>query len=106
MHSACDRVGPPLVACSLRSKMAATSQESTWLPALCVPRWVVCQVGLEADRYNGHSFRIGASTSTAQARVEDSFIKMLGCCESAANQCYIRNPRNQLPAISLVLKGS
>ena len=28
-----------LVACSLHSKMAANSQESTWLPAFCIQRW-------------------------------------------------------------------
>ena len=58
------------------------------------------QAGLEADRYSGHSFRIGAATTAAQAGVKDSFIKMLGHWESAAYQRYVRTPRDQLAAIS------
>ena len=58
------------------------------------------QAGLEADRYSGHSFRIGAATTAAQAGVKDSFIKMLGRWESAAYQHYVRTPRDQLAVIS------
>ena len=57
------------------------------------------QAGLEADRYSSHSFRIGAATTAAQAGIKDSFIEMLGCWESAAYQCYVRTPRDQLAAI-------
>ena len=58
------------------------------------------QAGIDPSRYSGHSFRIGAATTAAQAGVEDTFIKMLGRWESAAYQKYIRTPRDQLAAIS------
>lgn len=46
--------------------------------------------GLDVDRYSGHSFRIGAATVAAEAGVEDSMIKTLGCWKSSAYQTYIR----------------
>ena len=57
-------------------------------------------VNIDPAHFSGHSFRIGAATTAAQAGIEDSVVKMLGRWESAAYQRYIRTPRDQLAAIS------
>ena len=56
--------------------------------------------GVEASKYSGHSFRIGAATTAASAGIEDSLIKTLGRWESTAYLLYIRVPRDQLTAVS------
>ena len=56
--------------------------------------------GMETKGFSGHSFRIGAATTAAQAGIEDSVIKMLGRWESSAYLCYLRTPRESLAAIS------
>ena len=58
------------------------------------------QAGVHPAGYSGHSFRIGAATTAAQAGLDDSTIKMLGRWESAAYQRYIRTPRTTLAAIT------
>ena len=40
--------------------------------------------GIDHTKYNSHSFRIGAATTAAAKRIEDSIIKTLGQWESAA----------------------
>ena len=60
----------------------------------------LAQAGIDAEYYSGHSFRIGAATTAAQAGIEDVWINMLGNWESTAYQCYVRTPRDQLAAIS------
>lgn len=61
------------------------------------------QTGMDTSGFTGHSFRIGAATSAAQAGLEDSLIKMLGRWESSAYQRYIRTPRHSLAAVSQTL---
>ncbi len=53
--------------------------------------------GLDASKYSGHSFRIGAATS---AGIEDSVIKALGRWSSAAFLLYIRTPRQHLAQVT------
>ena len=59
--------------------------------------------GVDASRFTGHSFRIGAATFAAHIGIQDSTIKMLGRWESSAYQQYIRTPRDTLAAISAQL---
>ena len=63
----------------------------------------LCEVGIDPSRYSGHSFRIGAATTAAQAGIEDATVKMLGRWELAAYQRYICTPRDQLAARSVRL---
>ena len=39
---------------------------------------ILDRIGVDSTKYNGHSFRIGAATSAACARMEDHLIKSLG----------------------------
>ena len=63
-------------------------------------RCALQKAGVPAAGYSGHSFRIGAATSAAEAGLEDSVVKMLGRWESAAYQRYIQTPRATLAAFS------
>ena len=58
------------------------------------------QAGIPTAGYSGHSFRIGAATSAAEAGLQDSMVKMLGRWESSAYQRYIQTPRATLAAFS------
>ena len=59
-------------------------------------RRALTRLGLPAEQFAGHSFRIGAATAAAQAGLEDSVIQALGRWSSAAFLLYIRTPREQL----------
>ena len=61
------------------------------------------QAGISPAGYSGHSFRIGATTTAAQAGLEDSVVKMLGRWESSAYLRYIKTPRETLAALSSCL---
>ena len=65
----------------------------------------LAQAGFDTAGYTGHSFRIGAATTAAQAGIEDSVIKMLGRWESGAYHRYLRTPRDTLAAVSCQLIG-
>lgn len=57
-------------------------------------------LGLDSKDYAGHSFRIGAATTAAEAGVEDSMIKTLGRWESSAYLLYVKIPRGVLAGMS------
>ena len=63
-------------------------------------RSILSAAGLRAQDYSGHSFRIGAATSAAQAGIEDSMIKTLGRWHSVAFLQYIRTPGEELAAVT------
>ena len=56
--------------------------------------------GVDASRYAGHSFRIGAATIAAQNGIPDSLIKTMGRWESSAYMLYIRTPRDMLCSVA------
>ena len=58
----------------------------------------LCQVGIQPDTFNRHSFRIGATA--AQGGVEDSLIQTLGRWKSDAYKLYIKIPRALLAEVS------
>ena len=61
------------------------------------------RVGVDQQRYCGHSFRIGAATTAAQKDFEDCIIKTLGRWESLAYLQYVKIPRDQLAGYSKLL---
>ena len=63
-------------------------------------RQVLVLLGQDAQRYAGHSFRIGAATAAAQAGLEDSVIQALGRWSSSAFLRYVHTPRRRLAAYS------
>ena len=55
-------------------------------------REALSMAGIRIEGYSGHSFRISAATTAAQAGVLDSVIQVLGRWTSSAFLCYIRTP--------------
>lgn len=64
---------------------------------------VLQSLGIPAQQYAGHSFRIGAATTAAVVRIEDSMIQTLGRWHSAAFLKYIRTPKARLARASASL---
>ena len=63
-------------------------------------RSTLTTAGFKAEHYAGHSFRIGAATTTAQKGIQDSLIKTLGRWESEAYTIYIRTPQEVLQGVA------
>ena len=66
-------------------------------------REVLSEVGIDCSKYSGHSFRIGAVTTTAARGIQDSLIEAMGRWESVAYQLYVRTPQAQLLSVSKAL---
>ena len=64
------------------------------------------RAGIDASKYAGHSFRVGAATTAAQRGVPDWLIKAMGRWQSAAYQVYIRTPRDTICAVAGTLAHS
>jgi hypothetical protein len=64
---------------------------------------ILSACGFEADSYSGHSFRSGAATSAASAKIEDHLIKVLGRWSSDSYCRYIKTPANTLHSAQLAM---
>ena len=61
------------------------------------------QVGIKAEDYSGHSFRIRAATTVAEKGVQDSLIQTLGRWQSSAYILYIKTPQQVLCNVARTL---
>ena len=59
-------------------------------------------LGYDSNKYNGHSFRIGAATSVA-SKIEDHLIKVLGRWNSQCYTRYILTPLSTIKQAQLAL---
>ena len=59
--------------------------------------------GVDAKKYAGHSFRIGAATTASQCAIGEAMIKMLGRWESSGYFLYTKTPRDHLGGISALM---
>lgn len=69
-------------------------------------REALTQIGIDASKYAGHSFRIGAATTAAQHGIEDSVIQKMGRWRSTAYLSYIQPPRDFLTKVSGILSST
>ena len=67
-------------------------------------RQALASTGMAVTNFNGHSFRIAATTTASLAGIPDSTIQRVGCWRSSAFFTrYITPPAERLTSISLTL---
>ena len=66
-------------------------------------REALTQIGIDASKYTGHSFRIGAATTAAEQGIEDSTIQLLGRWKSTAYLTYVRPPADHLAKMCKIM---
>ena len=66
---------------------------------------LLAEAGLPAEKFAGHSFRIGAASTASAVGLEDSMIKRLGRWKSGAYLSYVKVAPNQVAATSRALVG-
>ena len=66
----------------------------------------LAQLGLDATKFSGHSYRSGSATTAAMCGLSDHEIKLLGHWSSSAYQRYIRAPDTLLASFSWQLARS
>jgi len=66
-------------------------------------RGALQKVGVDAPKFAGHSFWIGAATTVSAMRVENSLIKTLGHWKSSSYLLYVCIPREKLASMSCTL---
>ena len=66
-------------------------------------RSALTAVGMEADKFAGHSFRVGAATTAATCGMPDSLKQMLGRWESSVYTLYIRTSPAVLCSVTRIL---
>ena len=66
-------------------------------------RTALAAAGIKAEKFAGHSFRIGAATTAATCGMPDSLIQTLGRWESSAYTLYIRTPPSVLCSVTRTL---
>lgn len=66
-------------------------------------RNLLTQAGFNATEYAGHSYRIGAATTAASAKLPAWLIKTLGRWSSDCFERYIKTPTSTLSSLSATL---
>ena len=66
-------------------------------------RELLTQIGFEATKYAGHSYRIGAATTAASAKLPSWLIKTLGRWSSDCFERYIQTPTATLSSVAATL---
>jgi hypothetical protein len=69
-------------------------------------RKLLTKAGFDALNYAGHSYRIGAATTAAEAKLPSWLIKTLGRWSSDCYERYIQTPTSTLSGVSAMLANT